>query len=123
LDVEIPFRNHESSGEKITNYYYGILKQKRSPNLEKLLLIFVTTHRAQRARERERKLFSNRHNLTDSADAVEAHEFSKKTTTMNRLGVVLPGPSGTVDEVDEGSLSLLPSTGLQTTVRVNEEEG
>jgi len=39
-----------------------------------------------------------------------------------RLSIVLTCPFGTVDKVDERSLGLLPSTGLQTTVRVDEEE-
>lgn len=38
------------------------------------------------------------------------------------LSVVLASPLGTVHEVDERSLGLLPATGLETAVRVDEEE-
>jgi len=38
------------------------------------------------------------------------------------LSVVLASPLGTVDEVDERSFGLLPATGLETAVRVDEEE-
>jgi len=37
-------------------------------------------------------------------------------------GVGLAGPLSSSDKVNEGSLSLLPSTGLKTTVRIDEEE-
>ena len=38
------------------------------------------------------------------------------------LSVGLAGPAGSVDEVDERRLGLLPSTGLETTVGVDEQE-
>ena len=39
-----------------------------------------------------------------------------------RLSVLLASPAGGSDEVDEGLLSLLPATGLETTVGVDDKE-
>jgi len=45
-----------------------------------------------------------------------------KRNDRGRLGVGLTRPLGSVGKVLEGSLSLLPATGLETAIGVDEEE-